>query len=128
MRQAICKNLMSIRLHRAQVTVLDGDSKPVPQGKIGEVCLRGPNVTKGYLNRPEANEEVLLLGLLPFCPLALQCLARTVDGRSDSFHVTLRCQRSICSNCCFRACKVCSISWTCTRALLGPSLARPSPV
>ncbi len=45
-----------------QVTVLNGDSKPVQQGKIGEVCLRGPNVTKGYLNRPEANEEVLHLG------------------------------------------------------------------
>ena len=53
---------MPNRLCHAQVTVLDGNSKPVQQGKIGEVCLRGPNVTKGYLNRPEANEEVPLLG------------------------------------------------------------------
>ena len=29
----------------------------MPTGKIGEVCINGPNVTKGYLNRPEANQE-----------------------------------------------------------------------
>ena len=40
-----------------QVAVLDGNNQQVPTGKIGEVCIRGPNVTKGYLNRPEANKE-----------------------------------------------------------------------
>ena len=40
------------------MTVLDGNNQPVRQGTIGEVCLRGPNVTRGYLNRPEANKEV----------------------------------------------------------------------
>ena len=41
----------------AQVAVLDGSNRQVPTGKIGEVCIQGPNVTKGYLNRPEANKE-----------------------------------------------------------------------
>jgi fatty-acyl-CoA synthase len=40
-----------------QVAVLDGSNRQVPTGKIGEVCIQGPNVTKGYLNRPEANKE-----------------------------------------------------------------------
>lgn len=40
-----------------QVGILDQKNKLVPTGKIGEVCIQGPNVTKGYLNRPEANEE-----------------------------------------------------------------------
>ena len=40
-----------------QVATLDQHNKPTPPGKIGEVCIQGPNVTKGYLNRPEANEE-----------------------------------------------------------------------
>ena len=42
----------------AQITILDGSSRQVAQGTVGEVCLRGPNVTSGYRNRPEANEEV----------------------------------------------------------------------
>uniref|UniRef100_A0A7S0UUS4 2-hydroxyacyl-CoA lyase n=1 Tax=Polytomella parva TaxID=51329 RepID=A0A7S0UUS4_9CHLO len=41
-----------------QLTVLDPTTnQPVPQGAIGEVCIRGPNVTAGYLNNPKANEE-----------------------------------------------------------------------
>ena len=37
--------------------MLDGNNKPVPSGQIGEVCIQGPNVTKGYLNNPTANQE-----------------------------------------------------------------------
>lgn len=40
-----------------KVTILDEKNQELPTGKIGEVCIRGPNVTKGYINRPEANEE-----------------------------------------------------------------------
>jgi len=40
-----------------QLAALDKDNKVLPAGKVGEVCIQGPNVTKGYLNRPEANEE-----------------------------------------------------------------------
>ncbi len=39
------------------VGILDLENRLVPVGKIGEVCIRGANVTKGYLNRPEANKE-----------------------------------------------------------------------
>eukprot|EP00983_Pelagomonas_calceolata_P067040 1149325-Pelagomonas_calceolata.AAC.4 len=31
-------------------------------GAIGEVCVRGPNVTAGYLNNPKANEEAFAGG------------------------------------------------------------------
>jgi acyl-CoA synthetase (AMP-forming)/AMP-acid ligase II len=40
-----------------KVAVLDKSNRRVAQGTIGEVCLQGPNVTKGYLNNPKANEE-----------------------------------------------------------------------
>ena len=40
-----------------QVAVLDGNNQKVPTGKVGEVCIQGPNVTAGYLNNPSANKE-----------------------------------------------------------------------
>ena len=46
-----------------QVAILDAENRPVPSGKIGEVCSRGPNVTKGYLNNPAANKEAFAGGL-----------------------------------------------------------------
>ncbi len=40
-----------------EMAILDGEGKPLPDGEIGEICVRGPNVMKGYWNRPEATAE-----------------------------------------------------------------------
>ena len=40
-----------------EVKILDGNGNEVPQGSEAEICIRGENVTKGYLNNPKANEE-----------------------------------------------------------------------
>ncbi len=42
--------------------ILDDDGNEVPTGEAGEVCVRGPNVTPGYLNRPEENEKAFKNG------------------------------------------------------------------
>lgn len=40
-----------------EVKILDNEGTEVPQGSEAEICIRGENVTKGYLNNPKANAE-----------------------------------------------------------------------
>ncbi len=42
--------------------IVDDDGDEVPVGEGGEVVIRAPNVTRGYLNRPEENAQAFLGG------------------------------------------------------------------
>ncbi|MEO9458216.1 MAG: AMP-binding protein [Lentilitoribacter sp.] len=41
------------------VEVRGEDNKELPFGEIGEICVRGPQVMKGYWNNPEETENVM---------------------------------------------------------------------
>jgi len=42
--------------------ILNDDGIELPTNEAGEVCVKGPNVTSGYLNRPEENKKAFRNG------------------------------------------------------------------
>jgi long-chain acyl-CoA synthetase len=42
-----------------ECAIFGEDGQPLPQGEVGELCVKGPQVMKGYWQRPEATAEVL---------------------------------------------------------------------
>jgi long-chain acyl-CoA synthetase len=42
-----------------EITILDDDGKPVPQGTAGEIAIRGPQVMAGYWQRPDETAKVM---------------------------------------------------------------------
>ena len=49
-------------LPSTEVSIRDDDGNALPTGSVGEICLRGPQVMRGYWNRPEETAQVMLPG------------------------------------------------------------------
>ena len=39
--------------------IVDSENRELPAGERGEICLRGPNIMKGYWNRPDATAAAI---------------------------------------------------------------------
>ncbi len=50
---------IGIPVPSTQFKVINDDGQELAQGEIGELCIKGPQVMKGYWQRPEATDEVI---------------------------------------------------------------------
>ena len=69
-----------------RVALMDDDMKKVPDGQPGEICVQGPLLMGGYLNKPEETEQALSGGWLHTGDVAIKApdgFLRIVDRKKD---------------------------------------------
>jgi long-chain acyl-CoA synthetase len=49
---------IGVPIPNTEAAVLDDDGRVMPLGEVGEICIRGPQVMKGYWNRPDETAKV----------------------------------------------------------------------
>lgn len=54
-----CSGKLGLPVPSTEVAILDDGGKPLPLGESGEICVRGPQVMRGYWNRPEETAQVI---------------------------------------------------------------------
>jgi long-chain acyl-CoA synthetase len=51
--------MIGVPIPSTDAIILDDAGKPVAQGQVGEICLKGPQVMQGYWQRPEETAKVM---------------------------------------------------------------------
>ncbi|QBG35310.1 long-chain-fatty-acid--CoA ligase FadD [Litorilituus sediminis] len=73
------------------IKIMDEEGNELPQGEAGEMWVKGPQVMKGYYNRPEATDEILKDGWLATGDIAMMdergCFS-IVDRKKDMIIVS----------------------------------------
>ena len=74
-----------------EIVMLDDDGNEVPYGERGELCAKGPQVMKGYWNRPEETEKSFINGYFKTGDIAVQepnGFIRIVDRKKEMILVS----------------------------------------
>jgi long-chain acyl-CoA synthetase len=53
------QGMVGVPVPSTEVVFRDEDGRELPFGEVGELCVRGPQVMKGYWNRPDETAKVL---------------------------------------------------------------------
>lgn len=83
---------IGLPLPSTEVLIRDEDGRDMPVGEPGELCVRGPQVMKGYWQRPEATEQVMypdgFLRTGDIATMDAQGFFRIVDRKKDMILVS----------------------------------------
>jgi len=89
---AVYTGTIGLPLPSTEVLIRDEDGRDVPVGEPGELCVRGPQVMKGYWQRPEATEQVMypdgFLRTGDIATMDAQGFFRIVDRKKDMILVS----------------------------------------
>jgi long-chain acyl-CoA synthetase len=98
---AVCINPLDLKQYNGaiglpvpstDIAIRDDDGKDQPMGQPGELCVRGPQVMKGYYNRPDETAKVIMAdGFLRTGDVAVvddQGFVRIVDRKKDMILVS----------------------------------------
>jgi long-chain acyl-CoA synthetase len=82
---------IGLPLPSTQVILLDDDNMEVPMGHPGELCVKGPQVMKGYWNQPQETDKVFYEGWLRTGDIAIASengFFKIVDRKKDMILVS----------------------------------------
>jgi len=83
---------IGLPLPSTEVAIRNDDGRDVPLGEAGELCVRGPQVTSGYWQRPDETTQVLMVdGFLRTGDVAVmdeKGYVRIVDRKKDMILVS----------------------------------------
>ncbi|HEX9626235.1 MAG TPA: AMP-binding protein [Acidiferrobacterales bacterium] len=83
---------IGVPIPSTEAEVRDADGRPLPPGEPGELCLRGPQVTRGYWNRPDETAKALgpdgFFATGDIATLDEQGFVRIVDRKKDMIVVS----------------------------------------
>jgi long-chain acyl-CoA synthetase len=82
---------VGIPIPSTEIKFVDEKGNEVPQGTAGEVCVRGPQVMKGYWQKPEETKNVLKDGWLHTGDLGMftpEFFVKIVDRQKDMIIVS----------------------------------------
>ncbi|WP_395375551.1 AMP-binding protein [Marinicella sp. W31] len=82
---------IGLPISSTECQILDEDNNVVPVGEAGELCIRGPQVMKGYLNRPEETASSLVDGWFKTGDIAVmdeEGYFKIVDRKKDMILVS----------------------------------------
>ncbi|HEX5685021.1 MAG TPA: AMP-binding protein [Ideonella sp.] len=54
-----CSGKLGLPVPSTEVAILDDGGRSLPLGETGEICVRGPQVMRGYWNRPEETAQAI---------------------------------------------------------------------
>jgi long-chain acyl-CoA synthetase len=83
---------IGLPISSTEVAVRDDDGRDLKIGEVGEICIRGPQVMKGYYQRPEETAKVMFAdGYLRTGDIGLvddKGFVRIVDRKKDMINVS----------------------------------------